>query len=348
MLQTLTRFIVALMLPLCLIAAPAAAFADDTQTLPDGTVMPGASSGSANTTTASSYVRQGEVAAGNLRAINKITTLFSTVIDTAVQISQLIRPEADKFAGALGVLTLVLAFVRYAATKDPVFAWLAVFEDIGTLGIFASFYLAFAAWAPGFYRWFLTLANTIGGADMSSTLSIMGNAAGQIFDAIIKAFAGAGWGAIFGVAAAMIPLFFAWILLSITAVIFAFFINLGQLQFACGVVMGQIAFALGFSVFTRGYFKAWFDFMISAGMYAVVAAILMRLVTHSLIEAVQEAANMGLSTSGAGGYVFDLAVFVFLVSFEIPKIAGMFGGGANASGSMVGKVARVATAGLAP
>lgn len=192
------------------------------------------------------------------------------------------------------------------------------------------------------------MANTIGGADMSSTLSIMGNAAGQIFDAIIKAFAGAGWGAIFGVAAAMIPLFFAWILLSITAVIFAFFINLGQLQFACGVVMGQIAFALGFSVFTRGYFKAWFDFMISAGMYAVVAAILMRLVTHSLIEAVQEAANMGLSTSGAGGYVFDLAVFVFLVSFEIPKIAGMFGGGANASGSMVGKVARVATAGLAP
>jgi len=38
----------------------------------------------------------------------------------------------------------------------------------------------------------------------------------------------------------------------------------------------------------------------------------------------------------------DLAIFVLLVSFEIPKIAGMFGGGANASGAALGKLTKAA------
>ena len=141
---------------------------------------------------------------------------------------------------------------------------------------------------------------------------------------------------------ATIPLFLAWALLSVTSIIFVFFINIGQLQFAAGVVMGQIAFALGFSSFTRGYFKTWLDYMVSAGMYIVVAAIRTRLVTHSMVDAVHDAAALGLTTSGAAAQVFDLAFFVFLVSFEIPKIAGMFGGGANASGAVIGKIARSA------
>ncbi len=111
--------------------------------------------------------------------------------------------------------------------------------------------------------------------------------------------------------------------------------------------MGQIAFALGFSSFTRGYFKTWLDYMISAGMYTVVAAILMRLITHTLTDAIQTSVQKGLSTPGAAAYVFDLSLFVFLVSFEIPKMAGMFGGGANASGSIIGRVGKAATAGLA-
>lgn len=86
-------------------------------------------------------------------------------------------------------------------------AWLAFFEEIGVLGIFASFYIEFAQFGPGFYKWFLSLANTIGGTNMSSTLGVIGSAAGQILDAIVKAFSGAGWSAIFSVAVAMVPLF---------------------------------------------------------------------------------------------------------------------------------------------
>jgi hypothetical protein len=62
-----------------------------------------------------------------------------------------------------------------------------------------------------------------------------------------------------------------------------------------------------------------------------------------MVDAVRDAASLGLTTSGAAAQVFDLAFFVFLVSFEIPKIAGMFGGGANASGAIIGKIARSAT-----
>jgi len=333
MLRELKRFAISTVLFLLVSVAPSAY----AQSAPPATPA----SGSA---TASSYVKPGEVAAGNQRAIDKISALFSSVIDTAVTASQSIRSESDKFAGGLAVITIVLAAIRFAAATHPVMAWVTLFEELGMLGIFASFYVGFAQWTPGFYKWFLSLANDIGGANMSSSLSIMGNAAGQIFDSVVKAYSGVGWSvsAIGDVLVGTIPLLVAWVLLTITAIVFVFFINIGQLQFAAGAVMGQIALALGFSSFTRGYFKAWLDYMISAGMYVVVAAILMRLVTGSMVEAVKDAAGMGLSTSGAAGYVFDLAVFVFLVSFEIPKIAGMFGGGASASGAIVGKVAQTA------
>ena len=336
MLRDIKHLVAACLLALFAIGA-SPAFADDAS-------APASTSGTA----ANPYVSAGETAAGNARAIDKITAMFSSVMNTAVDASQSIQKESDKFASGLAVITIVLAAVRFAATKDPVMAWVALLEELGILGIFASIYVGFASWAPNFYKWFVSLANDIGGADMTSALSIMGSAAGQVFDSAVQAWSGIGihLTMIPDVIVATIPLFLAWALLSVTAIIFVFFINIGQLQFAAGVVMGQIAFALGFSSFTRGYFKTWLDYMISAGMYIVVAAILLRLVTHNMVNAVQDAAKLGLTTSGAAAQVFDLAFFVFLVSFEIPKIAGMFGGGANASGAIVGKVAKTATAGV--
>ncbi|MGP8431990.1 hypothetical protein ACT2FY_00085 [Paraburkholderia fungorum] len=89
------RIIAAVLLPVLLLCAPAAAFADDPQVLPDGTVVPGNSSGSTATTTASSYVKPGEFSAGSKQAMDKITALFSSVMDTAVAISEQIKPEAS-------------------------------------------------------------------------------------------------------------------------------------------------------------------------------------------------------------------------------------------------------------
>ncbi|TDN59029.1 type IV secretion system protein [Paraburkholderia sp. BL10I2N1] len=331
------------------VVIPSGAWAQDVALTPDG--MPvGTPAGQIPPTTPSSNsgatYQPGEITSGNSQAAAKINSLFSSVITAAATTSQLVKAEADKLAGGLAVITIVLAAARFAATKDPVNAWVVVFEELGTLGIFASIYLAYVTFAPGFYNWFGTLATDISGSDMSGTTTSLFTASGQLYDAFAKSFDGASWYEYPKLLMAVGPLLIAWVVLGITAIVFTFFVNIGQLQAAVGIVMGQIALALGFSSFTRGYFKSWLDYMVSAGMYTVVAAILMKLVSASLTAAIDQGRTIGLSTPQGATYVMDLSIFIFLVSFEIPKMAGMFGGGANASGSLVGKVARVATGGL--
>jgi hypothetical protein len=309
-------------------------------TLPAGTPTP------PPTGTAGATFKPGEIGAGGTKALSAITSLFNAVIATAVTASGLVKPEADKLAGGLAVITLVLAFARYAATAHPTQAWMNLFEELAILGIFASLYVGYATFAPGFYGWFGTLANDISGAGVASGASGLGAAASDLYDAFAKAFNGAAWYEYPKLFMALFPIIIAYFVLSITSLVFMYFANIGQLQAAAGIVMGQIAVALGFSSFTRGYFKSWLDYMVSASMYTVVAAILMKLVSGSLLSAISVGKGIGLSTPEGATYVFDLSIFIFLLSFEIPKIAGMFGGGANASGSFLAKVTKVASGGL--
>jgi hypothetical protein len=308
-----------------------------------GTTVTQSSSGNE---TFGSTMNKGEIAAGATRAAAKAAALFAAAIPAAVTVSQSIKSEADKFAAGLGVITLVLTYVRYAATRDPVSAWVTVFEEIGMLGIFASIYVSYQTFAPGFYNWFQTLANMIQSGAGQGVSSSMAAAGGAVMEAVVKAYNGTSWTNYVALTIAMFPLLLAYLVLVITSIVFAFMSNLGLIQAAVGIVPGQIAVALGFSSYTRGYFKSWLDYMVSAGMYCVVSAILLRLVAASLNSAIDEATSMGLSTAEGASYVFDLSLFVFLLSFEIPKMAGMFGGGANASGSMIKKAASIATGGI--
>lgn len=292
--------------------------------------------------TVGATVKAGEVAAGAKSASDEFASLFNSVITTAVQVSQSLKSEADKFAGGLGVITLVMAYVRFSATRDPITAWIDIFEEVGTLGIFASIYVGYQSFAPGFFNWFQKLANLIQSGAGQGVAASMGSAAGAAFEAIVSAYKGTHWYEYIALTISLGPLFLAYAILMITSVVFAFMNNLGQIQAAAGIVMGQIAVALGFSSYTRGFFKSWLDYMISASMYCVVSAILARLVTGSLLNAITAATNKGLSTSQGATYVLDLSLFVFLLSFEIPKIASMFGGGANASGGMFTTVAKSA------
>ncbi|MCP3712466.1 type IV secretion system protein [Paraburkholderia sp. CNPSo 3274] len=325
------------------------AWADDSPALGQqitestGTTVTQSSSGN---DTFGSTMTKGEIAAGATKAAAKAASLFAAAIPAAVTVSQSIKSEADKFAAGLGVITLVLTFIRYSATRDPVSAWVTVFEEIGTLGIFASIYVSYQTFAPGFYNWFQTLANMIQSGAGQGVSSSMAAAGGAVMEAVVKAYNGTSWTNYVALTISMFPLLLAYIVLVITSIVFAFMNNLGLIQAAVGIVMGQIAVALGFSSYTRGYFKSWLDYMVSAGMYCVVSAILLKLVATSLNQAIDEATAMGLSTAEGASYVFDLSLFVFLLSFEIPKMAGMFGGGANASGSMMKKAASVATGGI--
>lgn len=315
------------------------------QTSPDAALPAGTPTPSPTGTTGATF-QPGEIGKGGAAALSAIGSLFNAVITTAVSASQLVKPEADKLAGGLAVITVVLAFARYAAASHPTQAWMNLFEELGILGIFASIYVGYATFAPGFYGWFGTLANDISAANVASGATGLGAAASDLYDAFAKSFAGAAWYQYPALLMAMGPVIMAYIVLSITSLVFMYFANIGQLQAAAGIVMGQIAVALGFSSFTRGYFKSWLDYMVSASMYTVVAAILMKLVSGSLLSAIAVGKGIGLTTPQGATYVFDLSIFVFLLSFEIPKIAGMFGGGANASGSFLGKVSKIATGGL--
>ncbi|WP_430233410.1 hypothetical protein [Paraburkholderia tropica] len=180
----LNRCLVIVLTLLAALACSLDARADDTQaggqqTVPtdNGTTISVPSKGD---DTVGATVKAGEIASGANKAAEKFSSLFNAVIPAAVEASQSIRSESDKFAGGLALITLVLAFVRYAATRDPVTAWLAVFEELGMLGIFASIYVGYQSFGPGFFNWFQSLANMIqAGAGQGVSASI-GAAAGRL------------------------------------------------------------------------------------------------------------------------------------------------------------------------
>jgi hypothetical protein len=306
-------------------------------------------SSSTTTSATTSTYTAGELAKGGGHAYAKLTSLVTAVVPAAANASQSVRSEADKLAGGLAVITLVLAFVRFAVTHHPATAWANLFEELGILGIFASIYLAYVTFAPAFYGWFGTLAANINGSGGPDGAVTVSNLSSQVWDSVMTAMKGVSWTSPFSIGQnvfAAIPLVAAWLVLIITSIVFFWYFNVGQIKAAAGIVVGQIAFALAFSSFTRGYFKAWLDYMITAGMYTVVAAILTKLVTSTIVTALTSAAQNGVTTGEAAMYVLDLSVFVFMVSFEIPKIAGMFSGGTGVSGgSMAGKAAKLFSGG---
>lgn len=321
------------------------AVADDITTVEGVPITTSTSASTAPTSTSGATLAPGEIANGQARGLAQIRALLSSIITSAVALSEKVRPESDKFAFGLAVITLILGGVRFAATRDPIIAWATLLEEMAILGIFAALYVGYAKFAPGLYNWFAKLASMIDGTSNGS--SSWGAISSGFYDAIMKAFQGASWTEYLKLLFAMGPLFFAWVFLSLAAIVFTYYSNVGQLQAAAGIVVGPIAFALGFSPFTRGYFKSWLDYMVSAGMYSVVASALTALVTTSVNTALSTALANGTSTAEAATYVMDLAIFVLLLSFEIPKMAGMFGGGANASGGfLIGKAARVASGGI--
>ncbi|HIA2410445.1 TPA: type IV secretion system protein, partial [Burkholderia contaminans] len=105
------------------------------------------------TTGWSSSYQPGEVAKGAMAAIEEIAKIMKDLIELAVTLSQPLDQYANKMAGGLAGITIVLAGVRYAATRDPVPAWQSLIEDLAILGIFCSIFLMYATWAPGFYKW---------------------------------------------------------------------------------------------------------------------------------------------------------------------------------------------------
>jgi TrbL/VirB6 plasmid conjugal transfer protein len=303
-----------------------------TQTWAQASAPAGAGSSAATSTTAAVGGKAGDYGTGAASAQKQIASLLNNLIPAAVAASQTVVPEANKFAWGLGVITLVLAGLRFAGTHHPVSAWVSLFEEVAVLGIFAALYLGYSGTAHIFWDWFANLAKAIEGSspDPGSQMAKLG---GTILDALRTRLSASG--AILNfvqVAADALVLLLAFIVMTVASIVFTYYTSIGMIQSAIGIVLGPIGVALGFSSYTRGYFQKWLDWMISSGMYVVVVAVLMKLVGQSISTSVATASNVGAESTMNAAFVFDLSIFVLLLSFEIPKLASIFGGGASASG----------------
>lgn len=294
--------------------------------------------GGATATKPGAVAQANEYAKGGLGFITTMNRLISDSVTNAVTISHSVRAEADKFAFGLGVITLVLAGVRFASTQNAIAAWTDIIEEITILGIFVALYLGYDTVAPGFWTWFVTIGQLINGSDVNPAIAL-GTLAGTIYDACMAHISAAGWTGVIQIIPSLVPLFLAFIVATLASVVFFYFLVLGQIQAAFGIIIGQIAIALGFSSYTRNFFAKWLDWMISSGMYVVVVACLTRLIGQSITTAIGQVSSIGGSTVEGAVYVLDLSIFIFLISFEIPKMAGIFGGGANLNGGGGAKMA---------
>jgi hypothetical protein len=282
----------------------------------------------------------GDFGTGAAQAAQQIDALLGGLIPSAVAASNGVMTEANKFAWGLGVITLVLVGVRFAGTHHPVSAWVNVFEELAVLGIFVALYLGYTTTANGFWTWFQQLAANIGGSQSGTAGSGMAHLAGVIFDALKAKLKTVSLWNLPALAADTIVLILAFGAMCLASIVFVYYSAVGQIQSAIGIVLGPIALALGFSSYTRSYFVKWLDWMVSAGMYVVIVSILIRLVGTSIASAVDKASHVGGSTTLNGAYVFNLSIFILLLSFEIPKLATIFGGGATATGTGALSLAR--------
>ncbi|MFM0416896.1 type IV secretion system protein [Paraburkholderia aromaticivorans] len=310
-------------------------------------VSPASFAQSTGTTTGSSATaaplssNNGDFTKGSTDAVNQISGLLGNIIPAAVDASAGVLKEANKFAWGLGVITLVLVGIRFSGTHHPISAWVNLFEELAILGIFVALYLGYTTSAPGFWNWFQQLAADIGGGANNLMSTQMSTLAGSVLDALkakislVRAITDLN-----AMLTDVVVLVLAFLAMCLASVVFMYFSAVGQIQAAVGIVLGPIAIALGFSSYTRGYFQKWLDWMIHSGMYVVMVAVLVKLVGSSISNALSNATRVGSSTQVSGAYVFDLAIFVLLLSFEIPKLAGMFGSGAGASGTGALKLAR--------
>jgi len=69
----------------------------------------------------------------------------------------------------------------------------------------------------------------------------------QFYDACMAHISAAGWTGVIQIIPSLVPLFLAFIVATLASVVFFYFLVLGQIQAAFGIIIGQIAIALGFS-----------------------------------------------------------------------------------------------------
>ncbi|MFS8931420.1 type IV secretion system protein [Cupriavidus taiwanensis] len=319
------RFAVLLIAALCIVPQP---------------VTAQESTGGSQAPVAVSAGKPGDIGAGIKKTLDKMDGMRSGLIQAAASLSQTTVEDANKIAFGLGVITLVLAGLRFAATSDPVSAWTDLFETFLVLGIFASLFASYTSFSSGLFLWFEHLAQSInGGTSVYDLPRSLANTGGKFVDSVVTTLK-AGWGNPFSLLDAIVAAILfalAFIAVVIAALIYSWFILVGHLLVAIGIVVGPLAVAFGMAEISRRFFNAWLDYMVTGSMYMVVAAIISQLVSKPLVAMVGDVGQIGTDTTIAASYALSTAIILVFVAMEIPKIAGSLfgtGGSVGATGGM--------------
>jgi hypothetical protein len=272
-------------------------------------------------------------------------SITSSVITTATTGANTLSTESDKLAYALAVITVVIASVEFSATQNALAAWVELFKTLGGLGFFAGIYTSYSTAGPGLYNWFNTLASDIQGSQNATNMYTAGdtilNGILHSFDSVHISLTSIPLDTIFEILYTDFIALTVLVIVIATCIVYMYYSYAGLVQAGVGIIFGKIAVALGFHTFSRTYFMSWLGFMIHAGMYTAVASAMNYLVINTVVQKISTVAGSGAGTSGAivtlqsAIQMEVLALFVLFLSFEIPKIAGMFGAGSVGGSSMM-------------
>lgn len=286
---------------------------------------------------ANSASQPGDLGAGIKKALGKMNGLRSGLINGATSLSNRVRSEADKVAFGLGTIALVLAGLRWASTSDAVTAWTDFLESILFLGIFSALYVSYTSFGPAIFVWFDKIASAInGGVDVYNLPTTLAGTAGKFYDSIVRILI-AGLSNPLRLVDAVVAAFtfgLACIAVLAASIIYSWYVLVGHLMVAVGIVVGPLAVAFGMLDLSRKYFTAWLDYMVTGSMYMVVAAIISQLVSSALESIVTDVTNVGTDTTLAASYALSIAIVLIFIAMEIPKLAGsLFGTGGGISGT---------------
>lgn len=297
-----------------------------------------ASAADASATAPSALGQSGDAGRALSGFSNLMTEIRGKLIPSATQLSKTLSSDANKFAYALAVITIIRACLAFSGSHHPISAWTTLLEEFMMLGIFIALYLGYSDAVTGLWNWFQGLGTQVnGGTPVYATPQSMFNLGSKLWDAWVRAVGAASGLSKIAAFISALPLGVAFLLLYVATIIYVFYVNLGDLQVAIGIVVGQIAVALGFASFTRKYFFSWLHYMITGCMYIVVAGIISNLVIGVIQPKADSVNNIGTDTLYAACYAMCMALYLCFVAMQIPSIAGSIfgtGGGVDGGGGL--------------
>jgi hypothetical protein len=279
-----------------------------------------------------------DIAAGAARAEKQIQSAFARMPAAGINLAQRVMPKAMELAWMFGVITVAFCGFKIMF-GDGQKGFEELIEEFLAMGFFVAMLTQYPRIGLSLVTFFDEISAAISSDSLSPTGAIYVMVKGMLeglwkdvgvvkileafFDIVILAFI-----TLFVLLVMLIALAFLIIFLSLGSALLGIALALGPLFIACGM----------WSV-TRGYFTKWLDFVLVAGMYAVVGKTILALMSVAPIVSPSTSSVEG-ALMPAIATCFTLIALAYLAA-QIPDIANaLMPGGIQAGKTAGGQSAR--------